>query len=170
MSIFTKFLNNNHRRNCVDCKEAKLAFIEYAANLHVNNEKYTSLVLSLGYVLYVSLLTTTFKELYNIGKWFWVGSIIFLVISLGLFIGYEIWKVKIFHSYEEKILKEIDKVLDENIAFSYVNMKQTIAKISNKHFSQIIDSTNRIFIISVSTAFISCLLFAIVIGIAFSKL
>lgn len=168
MCIINDLLNMNNKRNCSDCEQAKQTFLELSSKLHSDNEKYTTLVLSIGYVSYISLLASSFEKLYVTGKWLWFICIVLIILSLGLFIGYEIWKIKISHKYQDDIYNKISEVLDENVHFSYTHLKSTVETIKFKHYSNIKNATKWIFNACVVTAILSGIMFFVCLGIVFS--
>ena len=156
-------------KDCKNCELAKQTYLEFVSNLSNTNEKYASLVLSVGYVSYISLLAASFSQLYEIGKWFWFACIVLIAISLGLFVGYEIWKIKKFHLYQKELQSKIYNVMI-NKNFDFTKLLAEIETTKYNKLNDIATATKWIFNISFLSAFLSGISFFICLGLAFSKI
>lgn len=171
MDILKKIFSSNQvTNNCKNCELAKRTYLEFVSNMLNNDKHYTSIVLSVGYVSYISLLSSSFSYLCNIGKWWWFSCIIFISISLGLFVGYEIWKIQRGVKYNKKICNEIYSVFNQEQAFNFTDLLLKIQEINSSQFNDIIKATKWIIYTSLITAFISVFLFFICLGLAFSNM
>ena len=170
MDILKKIFSSNHgTKNCKNCELAKQTYLEFVSSMSNKNQNYASIVLSVGYVSYISLLSASFTHLYYTGKWFWFSCIILVSISLSLFVGYEIWKIKKEVKYDEKIRDEIYIVFYKQ-EFNFTDLLLKIQAISNSQFNDIKKATKWVFSVSLITAFISVFLFFICLGLAFSNM
>ncbi|MDD3594016.1 MAG: hypothetical protein PHX18_05250 [Candidatus Gastranaerophilales bacterium] len=132
---------NIKQRNCEDCMQINQLFLDFYSKLHSENEKYTSLVLSIGYASFCSILFTTNQPLIKESSCTFFISIIALIFSILLFVTYEVIKIKNGHDYETEILKNISKVMDENVKFNYKEFKLLISKIQTEKFSHLFKYT-----------------------------
>lgn len=129
------------QRNCEDCMQINQLFLDFYSKLHSENEKYTSLVLSIGYASFCSIVLATNKPLIKEASCVFFIAVIALIFSILLFVTYEIIKIKSGHAYEIEILKNIGKVMDENIKVNYSEFKLLISKIETEKFSYLLKHT-----------------------------
>ncbi len=170
MCMINKLLNRNDNENCKDCEQAKQVYLEFSSKLQNENEKYTTIVLSVGYVSYISLLASSFSNLYSVGKWWWFSCILLITISLGLFVGYEIWKLKCCYKYNGSIYSELKNIFSKDKSFSYTDLIYKIEKINEKHYIDIHKATCWIFTLSLLSAYVSVILFFISLSLNFARL
>ena len=165
MSILTDFFDYLSNKKCENCYFARDAFFEFFRKTQDQNEQYARVVTSIGYVSYITLLSMLRDVLLNSNtKICYFYSIIFISLSLALFVGFEIWKVKSTNNYEKNLIDKIKVAMDKSPDFSLSDLKNEIIKARETAYSNIEKATNCIFTVSVICAIISAFCFMVCIG------
>lgn len=162
MSILTKLFSNTSSNYCKNCSFAKDAFFDFFVRSQSQNEQYAKVVVSIGYVSYITILAMLKGILQHENvRNFYLTSILAISISLGIFVFYEIWKIKSTMQYEKELMKKLFRAIDNSSTFSLSDLKNDIISTYRKEYSHIISATKYIFNISVVLALISAICFFI---------
>lgn len=149
------------RRNCKDCQRAKESYFELYKLSHIENQRYATIVCSIGYAAFIAILSYVHEEFTSVSEIISLYMYIFLVISIFIFILFEIWKIKVLSECTDAQAERIQIYLETNAKVSYEDVFKNNAEIHFRFAKVIKKYEKMIFSSSFGCVVISLLLFTV---------